>query len=121
MSTDNGDLNPPSNSGPSTSSKGDKFLKAPSDDVGSGADTSSRPVPVPKLGEQENVGDHSQTMRRVFIGPMPRKRVVDETGDLDDSNYKPVAIDSNRKVIYPCGLIANSIFNGAVRPTTRSM
>ncbi|VDC07152.1 unnamed protein product [Peniophora sp. CBMAI 1063] len=31
--------------------------------------------------------------------------------DLDDSNCKPVAVSSNRKVIYPCGLIANSLFN----------
>ncbi|KLO17283.1 hypothetical protein SCHPADRAFT_846749 [Schizopora paradoxa] len=88
MTNDNGDLNSPRNSDPNSSSKGDKTLKAPSDDVGPGVDTSSRPVP--KLGEQENVGDHSQTMRRIFIGPMPRKRVVDETGDLDDSRYNDV-------------------------------
>ena len=33
------------------------------------------------------------------------------SGDLKNSNCKPVAVDGD-KVIYPCGLIANSLFNG---------
>ena len=37
--------------------------------------------------------------------------------DLDDSNCKPVAVTSNRTVIYPCGLIANSLFNGTPAPS----
>ena len=31
--------------------------------------------------------------------------------DLDDSNCKPVT-SKNNKPYYPCGLIANSVFNG---------
>lgn len=36
-------------------------------------------------------------------------------GDLDDGDCKPLAkrkVDGEDKVIYPCGLIANSMFNG---------
>jgi hypothetical protein len=32
--------------------------------------------------------------------------------DLNNGNCKPLATDSSGKIIYPCGLIANSIFNG---------
>jgi len=32
-------------------------------------------------------------------------------GDLQKGDCKPVAIDGEDKVIYPCGLIANSMFN----------
>lgn len=32
--------------------------------------------------------------------------------DLRDSDCKPLDVDSNGKAIYPCGLIANSLFNG---------
>lgn len=88
MSTGNGNLKSSNDAVPSSSVKRDNGRADIPDDVGQGADTSSRPVP--KLGEQENIGDHSQTMRRIFIGPMPRKRVVDETGDLDDSHYNDV-------------------------------
>jgi len=34
--------------------------------------------------------------------------------DLNNGNCKPLATDSNGKAIYPCGLIANSIFNGTL-------
>jgi hypothetical protein len=32
-------------------------------------------------------------------------------GDLQSGNCKPVAVEDD-KVVYPCGLIANSLFNG---------
>jgi len=90
MSTDNGNLFSSNDSESRSSLNHDEIRTqlADSDDVGLGVSTSSRPVP--KLGDQGNVVDHSQTMRRVFIGPMPRKRVVDEAGNLDDSNYNEV-------------------------------
>lgn len=37
-----------------------------------------------------------------------------DVGDLEDGDCKPLA-KRDGKPIYPCGLIANSIFNGAPR------
>lgn len=35
-----------------------------------------------------------------------------DTSTLGSSNCKPLAVTSDGKGIYPCGLIANSVFNG---------
>lgn len=39
-------------------------------------------------------------------------------GSLSGSNCKPLAVTSDGKAIYPCGLIANSVFNGARLPSS---
>jgi hypothetical protein len=36
-----------------------------------------------------------------------------DPGTLSGSNCKPLAVDSENRAYYPCGLIANSVFNGA--------
>lgn len=35
-----------------------------------------------------------------------------DASSLSSSNCKPLAVTSDGKAIYPCGLIANSVFNG---------
>lgn len=50
-----------------------------------------------------------------------------DANSLSGSNCKPLAVTSDGKAIYPCGLIANSLFNGrfltplSIRPFTHGL
>jgi hypothetical protein len=54
-----------------------------------------------------------QNHRRYVQSYDPKQLVGDyrSFNDLKNGNCKPVATDGD-KIIYPCGLIANSVFNG---------
>lgn len=42
-----------------------------------------------------------------------------KASDLKDGDCKPLALDSNHIPIYPCGLVANSLFNGTSHSHSR--
>lgn len=50
-----------------------------------------------------------------------KRASVSDIKDTVGQNCQPLSIDENGKIIYPCGLIANSLFNDTFSPTLQSV